>query len=296
MLHFGPAVPLLVPATILARVRIDAHQHFWRYSASEFGWIDDRMQRLRRDFLPEHLGPELASLGIAGTVAVQARSSLEETRFLLGLAREHPFVRGVVGWVDLCSPAVERELEQLAGEPLLKGVRHVVQDEPDERFLLRDDFQRGVARLARLDLLYDILIYPRHLQAAAQFVDRFPEQRFVLDHLAKPRIASGERAAWQRGLRELARRPQVACKLSGLVTEADWDSWRPLELFPYLDAALEAFGEERLLFGSDWPVCLLAASSYGQVAEVVLDWAERLTPAARAGLFGRNAERLYRLA
>jgi L-fuconolactonase len=277
-------------------VRIDAHQHFWRYAAREYGWIGSHMGRIARDFLPGDLAPELAALGFDGCIAVQARAAPAETGFLLGLAREHPFVRGVVGWVDLCSPSAAGELERLAADARLKGVRHPVQDEPDERFLLREDFQRGVAELARFGLAYDLLVHPRHLEVARRFAARFDGQPLVLDHLAKPAIARGERDPWERQFRALAELPHVSCKLSGLVTEARWNAWSPADFRFYLDVALEAFGEERLMFGSDWPVCLLAARGYREVAELVLGWAEELAPAARAKLFGDNAARIYRLA
>ena len=277
-------------------MRIDAHQHFWRYAAREYGWIDERMGRIARDFLPGDLAPELAALGFDGCIAVQARASAVENEFLLALAREHAFVRGIVGWVDLCAPAVAGELEHLAADERFKGVRHLVQDEPDERFLLRPDFLRGVAHLARFGLAYDLLVHPRHLEVARRFAARFPEQVLVLDHLAKPAIARGERDPWERQFRALAELPHVVCKLSGLVTEARWNAWQPADFRFYLDSALDAFGEERLLFGSDWPVCLLAAASYRRVAELVLDWAAELSPAAREKLFGLNAARIYRLA
>jgi L-fuconolactonase len=277
-------------------VRIDAHQHFWRYSPAELPWIDARMGRIRRDFLPEHLAPELEAQGFGGCVAVQARSSLEETEFLLDLARARPFVRGVVGWVDLCAPDVELALQRLARDPRLKGVRHAVQDERDEGFLLRADFQRGVALLARFGLSYDLLVYPRHLEVARRFLDAFPALPVVLDHLGKPAIARGERAPWERRFRALRECPSLCCKLSGLVTEAAWHAWKPADLRPYLDVALDAFGAERLMFGSDWPVCLLAADGYRAVAEVVLQWAEDLAPSARESVLGATATRFYRLA
>lgn len=276
-------------------VRIDAHQHFWRYSAREYGWIDARMARLRRDFLPADLAPELERARIDGCLAVQARSSPAETEFLLSLAREHRFVRGVVGWVDLQAEGVADELARLAAEPLLRGVRHVVQDEPDPGFLDRPGFRRGVAALARHGLVYELLIYPHQLDAARRFVAALPEQPIVLDHLAKPAIARGGRREWERGFRALGAFPNLACKLSGLVTEAQWNAWRPAELDVYLDVALEAFGEERLLFGSDWPVCLLAAPDYAAVHGLVQEWSARLPPAARARIFGGNAQRIYRL-
>ncbi len=282
-------------------MRLDAHQHFWRYSPREYAWIetprqgDARMERIARDFLPADLAPALAALGIDGCIAVQARSSLAETEFLLALAREHTFVRGVVGWVDLCSPRVTRELERFSADPRFRGVRHTVQDEPDERFLLRPDFQRGIAELARFGLTYDLLIQPRQLEVARRFAAAFPAQPMVLDHLAKPGIARAERDPWERQFRALGELPHVSCKLSGLVTEARWNAWTPDDFRFYLDVALETFGEERLLFGSDWPVCLLAAESYGQVAALVLDWAEELSSAAREKLLGRNAADFYHL-
>jgi L-fuconolactonase len=276
-------------------VRIDAHQHFWRYAPDEFPWIDARMARIRRDFLPADLAPELERAGFDGCVAVQARSSLEETAFLLGLARSCSFVLGVVGWVDLTAPDVGATAERASREPLLKGVRHVVQDEPDPEFLLRADFQRGVAALARFGLTYDVLVHPRHLAAARRFVARFPAQPMVLDHLAKPEIARRQRDPWERDFRALGRCPNLVCKVSGLVTEAAWRAWKPDDFRFYLDVALETFGEERLLFGSDWPVCLVAADGHAEVVELVAGWAERLSPAARAKLFGENAARVYRL-
>lgn len=276
-------------------MRIDAHQHFWHYDAGEFPWIDARMQAIARDFLPEHLAPAIADCGIDASIAVQARQSLAETRFLLELARAHPTIVGVVGWVDLRAPDVEDTLAVLRRDSLLCGLRHVVQDEPDDGFLLRADFQRGVRALARHGLVYDVLIYPRQLASANAFVAALPDQPFVLDHLAKPDLKSGRLAAWEPGFRALARHPNLACKLSGLVTEAAWHAWRAVDLRRCLDTALDAFGPERLLFGSDWPVCLLAARDYRQVYELVADWAGRLSPGERDGLFGGNAARIYRI-
>src|SRR5580704_4583289 len=206
-------------------MRIDAHQHFWIYDPQEYQWIDGTMTPLRRDFLPADLQYELEWEGFQGSVAVQARQSLQETRWLLELAAQSPFILGVVGWVDLCSPQVREDLHALARNPKLVGIRHIVQSEPDDRFLLQPDFLRGISLLAEFDLAYDILIYPMHLSVAAEFVRRFPEQRFVLDHLAKPEIKSGTINAWKKGIAELAAYPNVYCKLSGLVTEADWGHW-----------------------------------------------------------------------
>lgn len=276
-------------------MRIDAHQHFWRYDPGEFPWIDARMQAIARDFLPAHLAPELAAAGVDASIAVQARQSLAETHFLLALAHAHPAIVGVVGWVDLRAPDVDDALADLCRDPLLRGVRHVVQDEPDDAFLQRSDFQRGVRALARHGLVYDVLIYPRQLASADAFVAALQGQPFVLDHLAKPDLKNGRLAAWQPGFRALARHANVACKLSGLVTEAAWHAWRAVDLRRCLDSALDAFGPERLLFGSDWPVCLLAARDYREVYDVVANWAERLSPGERDGLFGGNAARIYRI-
>ena len=223
-------------------MRIDAHQHFWIYDPREYDWIDDSMAALRRDFLPDALQPELERAGFQGCVAVQARQSIEETRWLLELAASSPFILGVVGWVDLQSPDVRSQLQAFARNPKLVGVRHVVQGEPDERFLLRPEFLRGISVLEEFNLAYDILIYPKHLSVAAEFVRQFPRQRFVLDHLAKPLIKSGSLQPWERGIRELAALPNVFCKLSGLVTEADWQRWQPEHIAPYMDVAFECFG------------------------------------------------------
>lgn len=275
--------------------RVDAHQHFWRYSAAEYPWIDDAMGALKRDFLPEHLQPQMAAAGVQATLAVQVRQSLEETRWLLDLADAHPFVAGVIGWVDLRADDVARQLAAFAGRPKLVGIRHIVQSEPDDRFLLRPDFCRGVAALRDFGLVYDILIYPRHLPAAAEFVDRFDGQVFVLDHLAKPPIRSGDLDEWAGDLRRLAAAPTVYCKLSGLVTEADWGGWRAEQIRPYLDVAFEAFGPERLIAGSDWPVCTLAAD-YGRVWALAAAYLAGRPAAERDAVLGGNARRVWRLA
>jgi len=276
-------------------VRIDSHQHFWRYSPAEYGWIDDRMARIRRDFLPDDLAPLLAASGLDGAVAVQARSSLEETRFLLELAREHDCVKGVVGWADLCGDDLDAVLDELCQEPSLRGLRHVVQDEPDDDFLRRADFQAGVRKLAARGLVYDILIYPRQLDAAVAFAAALPDQPFVLDHLAKPDIAGARADNWRGGFRELAAMDHVLCKVSGMVTEAKWNAWQPDDFRAYMDEALDAFGIDRLMFGSDWPVALLAADGYQDVYQLVADWAAQLSEDEQAKLFGGNAARFYGL-
>jgi L-fuconolactonase len=275
-------------------MRIDAHQHFWVYHPRNYPWIDDSMASLRRDFLPDALQPELERAGFQGCVAVQAQPTLAETRWLLELAASAPFVLGVVGWVDLQSPQVRSQLETIAGNPKLVGIRHLVQSEADDRFLLRADFLRGISMLEEFDLAYDILIYRRHLPVAAEFVRHFPGQRFVLDHLAKPPIKSGSLHPWRRGIRELAAFPNVFCKLSGLVTEADWEHWKPEHVVPYLEVALECFGPGRLMIGSDWPVCTLAAS-YARTMGVVEDYLSRYSAGAQEAVLGENAQQFWKL-
>ena len=275
-------------------MHIDAHQHFWRYDRREYGWIDDSMVALRRDFLPADLKPELQRSGFQGCVAVQARQTLHETRWLLELAERAPFLLGVVGWVDLRSPRLRFELKSFAGNSKLVGVRHVVQSEPDERFLLQPDFLRGIAMLEEFDLSYDILIYSRHLPVTAEFVARFPRQRFVLDHLAKPPIKSGDFDSWARGIRGLASFPNLFCKVSGLVTEADWRAWKPEDMRPYLDVAFECFGPSRLMIGSDWPVCTVAAP-YSRVMDVVKNYISKYAVEERNAVLGGNAAKFWRL-
>ncbi|HEX4425328.1 MAG TPA: amidohydrolase family protein [Terriglobales bacterium] len=275
-------------------MRIDAHQHYWVYDPDEYGWIDDTMASLRHDFLPADLKPELESAGFQGCVAVQARQSLEETRWLLELADGSPFILGVVGWVDLRSPQVRSQLDELAANPKLVGIRHIVQSEPDDRFLLQPEFLRGISMLEEFDLAYNILIYPRHLPVAAEFVQRFPRQRFVLDHLAKPSIKGGDLEFWARGIRELSQYPNLFAKLSGLVTEADWTKWKPEDIIPYLDIAFECFGPSRLMIGSDWPVCNVAAS-YSRVMGIVVDYLSQSPNEVRDAVLGGNAQRFWRL-
>jgi L-fuconolactonase len=275
-------------------MRIDAHQHFWMYSGREYGWINDSMAALRRDFLPADLKPELERSGFQGCVAVQARQTLGETQWLLELAEQAPFILGVVGWVDLRSPRLRFELESLADNSKLVGVRHIVQSEPDERFLLQPDFLRSIAMLEEFDLAYDILIYAKHLPVAAEFVARFPRQRFVLDHLAKPPIKSGAIDVWTHGIRELAAFPNVYCKVSGLVTEADWQAWKPEDFRPYLDAAFECFGPSRLMIGSDWPVCTVTAP-YSRVMNLVKDYVGKYAAKERDAVLGENAATFWRL-
>ena len=273
---------------------IDAHHHFWRYTAAEYGWIADDMATLRRDFLPEDLRREIHAANVEGVVSVQARQTLEETRWLLELAENNDFIRGVVGWAPLVSETVQANLEHLSRRPKLKALRHVLQDEPDDGYMLRDDFNRGLSLLKKFGLVYDILIFERHLPQTIELVDRHPEQRFVLDHLAKPRVREGIISPWRENLRELAKRPNVYCKLSGLATEADHQSWTPEQLEPYLQAALDTFGPRRLMFGSDWPVCLLA-TGYQRWFDLVSEFIAPLSPPERAHILGETAIEAYHL-
>ena len=275
-------------------MHIDAHQHYWVYNATEYAWIDQSMAALRRNFLPEDLAPELERAGFHGSVTVQTRQTLEETRWLLELADRSPNILGVVGWVDLCSRECRSQLEAFSKHSKLVGIRHIVQSEPDERFLLRPDFLRGIALLEEFNLAYDILIYTRHLRVAVEFVERFPRQRFVLDHLAKPPIKNHEIDSWGEEIRQIAAFPNVYCKLSGLVTEADWQHWTPEAIHPYLDVAFETFGSSRLMIGSDWPVCLVAGQ-YGRVMDVVKNYLESRTSDVRAAVLGGNTQRFWRL-
>jgi L-fuconolactonase len=263
-------------------VKIDAHHHFWKYHPAEYGWIGDAMACLRRDFLPADLQEEMRAAGIDGAISVQARQSLDETRWLLELADKHDWIKGVVGWLPLADPNCE-----LPAHPKLKGVRHVVQAEP-HGFLDDEAFHRGIARLN--GLVYDILIVERQLPEAIRFVDRHPNQVFVLDHIAKPKIKSNELAPWRENIRELARRANVFCKVSGLVTEADYRQWTEAQLRPYFDVVLEAFGPRRLMFGSDWPVCLVACE-YGRWARIVAG----LSQSEQAHIMGCTATAVYQL-
>jgi L-fuconolactonase len=274
--------------------KIDAHQHFWQYDPAEHAWMTDKLAALRRDFMPQDLKPLLQILGFDGCVTVQVQQNIDETRWLLELADRHDSIRGVVGWVDLRSPQLRSQLDHFAGHPKFVGVRHIVQDEPDDRFMLRDDFRRGIAQLAAFGLTYDVLVYPRQLPAAIALVEEFPGQPFVLDHIAKPPIAEGRLAPWESDLRRLARLPNICCKLSGMVTEANWKAWQPGDFHRYLDVVFEAFGPDRLMIGSDWPVCTLSAD-YAAAMRIVLDYISQLPPAAQDGILGENCARFYGL-
>ena len=275
-------------------MKVDAHQHFWRYNEDEYGWIGEEMAALRHDFMPSDLEPLQKDLQISGTVAVQARSTLEETHWLLQLAEENDFVRGVVGWVDLCDPDLDIVLERLGRFPAFCGVRHGIQDEPGNPFLEREDLLRGVGMLSEFDLAFDLLVRPRHLPVTCEFVERFPYQRFVLDHMAKPPIATSEIDSWAEDLRRLAAYDNVYCKVSGMVTEAKWNEWTADDFRPYLDVVFQAFSTQRIMLGSDWPVCTVAAS-YAEVMNLAYDYVSQFSIAEQADVCSGNAWRCYRL-
>lgn len=273
---------------------IDTHHHFWKYSAAEYGWISDEMKTIRRDFLPADLKKTLDEAGVSGAVSVQARTTVEESDWLLGMAEKHDFLRGVVGWVPLTENDVEKHLERLAAHKKFKGVRHVIQGEPDDNYILRPDFNAGVKRLLKYKLRYDILIYERHLKPAIRFVDQHPNQLFILDHVAKPKIKERILSPWREDMIALGKRPNVYCKLSGMITEADWQKWSSADLAPYLDTALQAFGPKRLLFGSDWPV-MLVAGQYKPWVELIKQTIKRYSVAEQEQILSRNAIAAYGL-
>ncbi|PSL29976.1 amidohydrolase family protein [Chitinophaga ginsengisoli] len=273
---------------------IDAHQHFWQYHPVKDAWITDDMKVIQEDFLPHHLQPVLQENGVDGCVAVQADQSETETDFLLDLAAQHNFIKGVVGWVDLRADNLSERLEHFSRFEKLKGFRHIVQGEPDPAFILRSDFCEGIRALSKYNFTYDILVYPVQLPAVAAFVQLFPDLRLVIDHMAKPYFKTGDISVWETHMRAIAEHPHVYCKLSGLVTEADWQKWDAAHFAPFLDVVLDAFGPERLMFGSDWPVCKLAAS-YTEVIGIVTDYISRLSADEKAGIMGGNAVRFYGL-
>lgn len=275
-------------------MRIDSHHHFWKYDPKEYSWIDDSKRVIRRDFLPADLKQEIDQVNIDGVVSVQARQTLEETNWLLGFAATYPFIRGVVGWAPLADPHIASLLEPLAAKPKLKAIRHVIQDEPDNNFILREHFNAGVQVLQHYGLVYDILIYERHLPQAIRFVDRHANQIFVLDHIAKPRIKDRQLSPWRENITELAKRENVYCKISGMVTEADYQTWTPNDLKPYLDTVLAAFGPRRLMFGSDWPVCLVA-TSYSRWFKLVAAHIGQLSQSEQDRVLGGTAIEAYKL-
>jgi L-fuconolactonase len=274
--------------------RIDSHQHFWIYDPVRDAWIDDTMSAIKKDFLPDDVKPLLDENNIDGCVAVQADQSENETHYLLDLKKKYDFIKGVVGWVDLRAENIEERLEYFSQFEALKGFRHIVQSEPQDDYLLRPDFCRGISLLAKYNFTYDILIYPEHLKYALEFVQKFPDQKFVIDHIAKPYIKERLIDEWQADLEPFSSYENVYCKMAGLVTEADWSDWKASDFKPYIDVVLDIFGIDRVMFGSDWPVCLTSAS-YRQVCEAVADNTLSLSAGEKDKLWGKNCIDFYRL-
>jgi L-fuconolactonase len=273
---------------------IDSHQHFWNYEPVKHSWIDDEMAVIRRDFTPEDLQKVYQENGVDGCVAVQADQTLAETDFLIDLASKNDFIKGIVGWVDLRNEAVETDLERYNHQPKVKGFRHVVQGESDHNFLLRPNFLRGISALEKYNYVYDILIFPHQLGATLEFVKRFPNIKFVIDHIAKPYIKDGFYEGWAILMQEIAKHKNVYCKLSGMITEADYNNWTPEQIEPYMLLALNAFGTDRIMYGSDWPVCLVAGN-YQKVKSIVTDFIAGLSETEQKSVMGENAIQFYNL-
>ncbi|MEQ8685762.1 MAG: amidohydrolase family protein [Imperialibacter sp.] len=274
--------------------KIDAHQHFWRYDPARHGWIGDSMKVIQRDFMPDNLEPVLHAHGIEGCVLVQVDQNQQENEFQLANAQANDFIKGVVGWVDLQAEDIEQQLATLSKLKKLKGFRHILQGEADDAFMLRPAFRNGIGKLSKFGFTYDILIFPKHLKNACELVKEFPDQPFVLDHLAKPYIKAGKIEEWKKDISALAQFDNVMCKVSGMVTEADWKNWQKADFRPYLDAVVAGFGMDRLMFGSDWPVCLCAAD-YTQVVDIVDDYFSSFSKNEQAAFWGGNAARFYNL-
>lgn len=274
--------------------KIDVHQHFWNYNPEEYAWISDEMNILKRDFLTSDLRSERKGTGYEASISVQARQSEKETDWLLQLAEKDSSILGVVGWLDLCSPGFPEKLLEYNRNPLLKGLRHVLHDEADDDFMLRRDFMNGISAMGSTDLIYEILIFPKHLPNTLKLVSSFPDQRFVLDHIAKPDIRRNEISEWSDLIKQLARYPNVSCKASGMVTEAKWREWKPDDFYPYLNVIWNAFGRERIMIGSDWPVCLVAGT-YAQVVCLAEGYFEKLGEDILRKTTSGNASLLYNL-
>lgn len=274
---------------------IDAHQHFWQYDPQRHGWIDDSMQKIQQDFLPYDLQKIYEEEQIDGCVAVQVDQTEEETNYLLELAKLYDFIKGVVGWIDLRSEDLPARLDHFSQFKKLSGFRHIVQGESDVNFLLRPDFMQGIRQLLPYEFTYDILVFPHQLGATLEFVRNHPQQKFVIDHLAKPYIKDGYYDGWALLMRAIARSENVYCKVSGMVTEADWKRWTYRDLVPYLDLVFEVFGPDRIMYGSDWPVCLLAAD-YPAVKMIIEEYLTKLSSGEQAKVWGLNAKRFYNLA
>lgn len=273
--------------------RIDSHQHFWKFDPVRDSWIDNSMQKIQRDFLPEDLLPLLQENQFSSCVAVQASQSEDETNFLIDLASKNDFIKGIVGWVDLRDKNITERLHHFSKSKKLKGFRHVVQGEADD-FMFREDFRNGISALKTFNYTYDILIFHRQLPAAISLVNDFPEQKFVIDHIAKPDVKSGDILSWKKGIEEISNYENVSCKISGMVTEANWHSWKPEDLNPYLDVIFENFSVDKLMFGSDWPV-LNVASDYAEVVKTLEDYIGQLSIEDQNKIWFKNASSFYSL-
>lgn len=274
-------------------MKIDSHQHFWHYHPVKHEWINDEMAMIRKDFLPSNLAPMLQENGIDGCIAVQVDQTEKETDFLLQLAAENTFIKGIVGWVDLRAEGIKERLAHFAQFNIIKGFRHVLQSEAHS-FMLQPAFLRGIDALKEFNFTYDILIFPEHLPSALQLVKQFPDQPFVIDHIAKPYIKAGLIDEWKKDIQVIAQHQNVYCKISGMVTEADFDQWKTEDLIPYIDVVVEAFGINRIMFGSDWPVCLVA-SSYERMIGIVKEYFSSFTQQEQDQFFGLNAITFYKL-
>ena len=274
-------------------MKIDAHQHFWKYHAKTHAWINESMEVIQKDFLPEQLGPLLEENCIDGCIAVQADQSLEETKFLIELAEQNTWIKAVIGWIDLKAVDIEDQLIYWKQKPILKGFRHILQSEEPE-FMLSSEFLRGIADLQKMNYSYDILIYPHHLPAALLLVKQFPEMRFIIDHMAKPNIKDKQISKWQEGIEKLGQQKNVFCKISGMVTEANWKNWEAADFEPYLTVIKKAFGMDRLIYGSDWPVCLVA-SGYKEQYAIYKQYFGDSSSLEIENLFGENAKRFYQI-
>lgn len=273
---------------------IDSHQHFWNYEPIKHEWIGDNMAAIRSDFTPIDLKKVYNENGIDGCVAVQADQTLAETDFLLELASQNDYIKGIVGWVDLHANDIDEVLEKYSQYEKIKGFRHVVQEEPDHNFLLRPNFLRGIKALEKYDFTYDILIFPHQLGATLEFVKQFPNQKFVIDHIAKPYIKDGFYEGWATLIKEIAKQENVYCKISGMITEADYKSWTEAQLHPYMDLVFNAFGSQRIMFGSDWPVCLVAGN-YSEVKSIVTNFISKIPEVEQKAIMGENAIQFYNL-
>ncbi|KZS38396.1 amidohydrolase [Aquimarina aggregata] len=275
-------------------MKIDSHQHFWQYHPVKHSWINDDMKVLQQDYLPSDLKKVYQENAIDGCVAVQADQSEIETDFLIDLANENKFIKGIVGWIDLRAENLEERLQHYSKFDIIKGFRHVVQDEPDPNFIIGDSFKKGIALLPQYNFTYDILIFPHQLRASLKLIEEFPEHKFVIDHIAKPSIKNGDIKEWETLIREIAKHRNVYCKVSGMVTEADWAHWKYDNFVPYLDVVFDAFSTKRIMYGSDWPVCLLGGN-YSSIKSIIEEYIKNLSAEQQEEIMGGNAIKFYQL-